>query len=87
MTIDQVVIEVEVKVVPKTVLKPKVLAFFLIEIGGMIIFELPQAMSVVNLEMRNITFSFIRSALRLSDLGRITMERNKLTLYEMLETS
>lgn len=75
------------KVVPKTILKPEVLAFFLIEIGGMIIPKLPQAVSVVNLEMRSITFSFIRSALRLLDLGRITLERNKPTLCEMLEAS
>jgi hypothetical protein len=85
MMIDQVVIEVEVKMVPKTILKPEVLAFFLIEIGGTIISKLPQEVSVVNLEMRSITFSFIGSALWLLDLGRITLEWNKLTLCEMLD--
>ena len=65
--IDQVIIEIKVEGVPKAILDPQVLAFFLIKILGMLLPELLHITTVIHGQVRHVSTSRIGSALRLLD--------------------
>ena len=67
IAIDQVIIEIKVEGVPKAILDPQVLAFFLIKIPGMLFSKPLHIVTTIHGQLRHVSTYRIGSALRLSD--------------------